>query len=337
MDLKKLNNSPTKQEKKTEYLKDIKEIKKRNKVYIVGFAPSVEEVKWGLKDFDYWGINELYMEARGKRFDAWFEIHDIKDSPSKQAKYHQSFLKNCHIPLVTQKHWDEYPMSMPYPREEVKAFVNKQFITTDGGAGYSDYSNQIAWMVALAIYLGYEEIHLYGVDMAQKSEYQFQKSSCHFFLGFAAGKGTMLKVPASCELLKGSVDYGFESDNANRHRKKSRITSLNKQAKQVKLRQAEICYWIDEVLEETRTKNELVTQEKLTDLNKLRMKTTNQTKLAELDKLQKEIENTYNETKKQTFINIKVLEEEYEKNEITLAEIRGLINECNHDLNNNLV
>ena len=65
-------------EKQADIFHEIRHVKKRNKVTIIGFAPSWEEVKWGMDDMDYWGINELYMQAVGKRFDAWFEVNLLK-------------------------------------------------------------------------------------------------------------------------------------------------------------------------------------------------------------------------------------------------------------------
>jgi hypothetical protein len=196
-----------------------------DKVAIVGFAPSWNLAPYDDTNFDIWGINELYMQAVGKRFTAWFEIHDPK-SPSKDTEKHHKWLSECKIPLYMQKHYQEFPSSKAYPRDEVKKMVGTNFILEGHGSQYSDYSNQITWMILLAILQGYKEIHLYGVDMAQQSEYAWQRSSCQFAIGYAAGKGIKILIPKTSELCKYPRDYGFETDNINRFMMKDRVKSL---------------------------------------------------------------------------------------------------------------
>ena len=81
-------------------INDIKELKKSDRVCIVGCAPSWIEAYSHPKEFeiDMWGINELYIAVNNKKlsmdvFTGWFEIHNIKESPSKQVPSHQKFLK----------------------------------------------------------------------------------------------------------------------------------------------------------------------------------------------------------------------------------------------------
>jgi hypothetical protein len=228
---------------------DIKFIKKNDTCCIVGFAAS-----WAIAPYDkqasmgidFWGINELYcylQETKNETpFAAWFEIHDIKNSPSKQKPYHQAFLRGCKIPLITQRHWDEYPKSIAYPRKYVKQYFNNSFNRDFDGVGFSDYSNQISWMIALAICLGYKKIMVYGVDMASDSEYAFQRASCQFFLGYAAGRGITLNVPAGCQLLKAVCDYGFESDNKNRFTAKDNVNHTREQQLKLRKRNGELDY-----------------------------------------------------------------------------------------------
>jgi hypothetical protein len=216
-------------------LKDLMKYKKNDTVCILGFAPSYRSAPYDRKDVDFWGINEFYQAVAHDNikcdFAMWFEIHNIKDSPSKQKEEHQAFLKHVKIPLVTQQHWPEYPTSVSYPREEVKKYFEKGLITEGDGSLYTDYSNQIAWMIALAIVMGYKYIYVYGVDMAQESEYAFQRSACQFFIGWALGNGINVKVPETCQLLKGSRDYGFDSDNKNRFSLKDKIKDTQIQMK----------------------------------------------------------------------------------------------------------
>jgi hypothetical protein len=218
--------------------------RKADKVAIVGFASSWNQTPFALpeSEMEIWGINELYKLAKNHpqaRFDRWFEIHDPY-SPSKNVPEHHNFLKNCKIPLYMQRHFEEFPSSIPYPRHEIKELFNKNFLCEKdikgeddpnkpvylNGSPFTEYSNQISWMIALAIKEGFKEIHVYGVDMATKSEYAFQRSSCSFFIGYAAGKGIKILIPKASPMCKFGKDYGFETDNQNRHYKKNRKKEL---------------------------------------------------------------------------------------------------------------
>ena len=228
---------------------DVKKHKRNDVCCIVGFAPSWNEAPFERTDVDFWGLNELYVYLRTinpePQFNLWFEVHNIEKSPSKQKDYHQKFLKEMKIPLITQRHWDKYPTSQRYPVDYILKLIDSGFIIEPDSTSFHDYSNQISWMIALAMAMEYKEIYVYGVDMAQSSEYRFQKSSCNFFLGACWGRGIKLKIPASCELCTGSVLYGFESDNSGRHRVKKKIEAQNESIVRIDQRQAEIEFFKD--------------------------------------------------------------------------------------------
>jgi hypothetical protein len=359
---------------------DLKFIKKNKRCCIVGFAPSWDIAPYQDKDVDFWGINELYLNLKKikpqPKFSAWFEVHDIEKSPSKQKPEHQEFLKMCKIPIITQKHWDKYPSTIAYPVDYVIEFFNKNFIIDAKNTGFSDYSNQISWMIALAICLGYEEIMVYGVDMAQDSEYRFQRASCQFFLGYALGANIKIRIPAACELLKAGALYGFESDNTNRFRKKDRIKSCSENLTHLKCRNAEIGYFKD-YLDKQYNKDSLLIdseiellEKQITDLdsmitvadNIINFINTMPETLAEIDKAKVKLLNgniagrdrakkdidkiksdiTALKKKKEkigadTYVNHKLLDEEFENNKHSISSLEGSIYECKHDLNNNLV
>lgn len=221
-------------------VKETHAVERAEKVAIVGFAKSWPLAPFEDKEFEIWGLNELYKffnQRPGARADRWFEIHN-PESPSKKNEVHHAFLKKFPLPIYMWKHYDEFPGSVPYPLEEVKAMMNENMIFPGSktaskyqnvGARYSNFSNQITWMMLLAIYLGFKEIHVYGVDMATKEElktadgkvevvgeYIWQRSSCEAVVGFALGRGIKVLIPQNSELCKFPCDYGFESDNSTR-------------------------------------------------------------------------------------------------------------------------
>lgn len=200
------------------------------RVTIMGFAPSWAETKFEDPTMEVWTLNEAYNLLKSKnipvtRISRWFEIHS-PDSPTKATPEHINFLKKCPVPLIMQNEYEEFPASIAYPREEIRNYFNQNFIIDEVGSPYTEYSNSISWMVALAILEGYDEIWITGVDMAQQQEYAWQRSSCSFFIGFAAGKGIKVLIPRTSELCKFPQDYGFETDNQVRHKKKNRKKEL---------------------------------------------------------------------------------------------------------------
>jgi len=358
----------------------IKQIRKNDKCCIIGFAPSWSLAPFNVEGIDFWGLNELYvylnMHKITQKFNAWFEIHDIKNSPSKQAPKHQEFLKTCGIPLITQKHWNDYPTSIAYPRAEIKKMVNEHFILDKDHTGFSDYSNQISWMIAMAIYLGYKEIMVYGVDMAQTTEYAFQRASCQFFLGYAAGKGIKVRVPKTCELLKAGRDYGFESDNTGRFDAKKRIEGHSNALNQVRMRQAEIQYYHDKLKAETEKKI-IILEAQISEAEKeiTRINTGNNANISvseflksmptnvneifskrdsilkkteqlieinkkdieEINKTIQQLKKKKDRIEKDSAVNHIILDDEYEANKSGSHELKGNIKAHEHNLNNNLV
>jgi hypothetical protein len=216
-------------------------------------------------------INELYRyfeQMKGSRASRWFEIHN-PESPSKVNEKHQEFLKNSKIPVYMWKHYKQYPASVPYPREEVKAMINENMIYPGGtiasefiniGAKFSNFSNQITWMILLAILEGFKEIHVYGVDMATSEtiktadgnvqvtgEYVWQRSSCEAAIGFALGRGVKVLIPQNSELCKFPMDYGFDTDNQVRCTLKARKEELKKRLNSTRLQEQQLLGQLDQV------------------------------------------------------------------------------------------
>lgn len=176
------------------------EIGKKSKVAIVGFADSKVQAPFDDKDFEIWSINECWSDKAIKRVDVIFELHDLAwIKEGKRIKEHYTWLKNNkEIAIIMQKHFLEIPMSVPYPLDDI---VKK----------YGNYfTNTISEMIALAMEIGFKEIHLYGVNMATDTEYGAQRPSVEYFVGLARGKGITVYIPSESDLLKNFYIYGFE-------------------------------------------------------------------------------------------------------------------------------
>ena len=182
-----------------------------NRLSIVGFADGHRNhAPWDLPDMEFWGINRLHAVLEGKPWTRWFEIHSLADF-YRDDQQHQTWMKQAGIPIyvrpqdmITANEWG-IDNATPYPIER---------ILTAFQPGY--FTNTISWLLALAIAMQFEEIHLYGVDMAQdhvlQNEYSHQRPSCEWLIGLAQGRGIRVVLPPGSDLLKASHLYGFDTD-----------------------------------------------------------------------------------------------------------------------------
>lgn len=56
------------------------------------------------------------------------------------------------------------------------------------------FSSSISWMLAYALFLGYDEIALYGVDMIADDEYGAQRDYLFYLLGVAKARGVKIET-----------------------------------------------------------------------------------------------------------------------------------------------
>jgi hypothetical protein len=202
-------------------------VNKREKVAIVGFAPSWKETPFDSQDTEIWCLNEMYRvapEVKNFRADRWFEIHDLF-SKSKAVKEHQEFLQKAQhdMPLYVQKKYDHLPNAIVFPFNEIIEFFEKK-----GVCGKRYFTNSISWFIAYAIMLEFKEIAICGVDMATDSEYGWQRPSCEYWIAAAEFSGIKVTIPESSDLLKCGQLYAIESSNKNRNWMKAQVGELNK-------------------------------------------------------------------------------------------------------------
>ena len=135
-----------------------------DKVAIVGCSDSKDDAPFDNESWELWGVNNLFFHI--KRWTRWFEIHNIqfdgqkwlrRGSPDFRGQTVNDYvagLAGMKTPVYMQKKWPQIPNSAAYP---VKKIIDH----------FGDYfTNTISWMIALAIWMGYKEIGVWGVDMA---------------------------------------------------------------------------------------------------------------------------------------------------------------------------
>jgi hypothetical protein len=192
--------------------------KLKKKVAILGYAETTRMMApfSDVEGFDIFGLNELYLLI--PRADRWYEIHcpGGKLHNSRRNPRHREWLANCEIPIYMTQKIEEFPASVAYPIKEITALFGDYF------------TNSISYMICHALYEGYSEMHVYGVDMALSKEYREQKPSCEWFLGMAAILCDKLIIPTESDLLKADYLYGYEDSSPMARKMRDKIEELKR-------------------------------------------------------------------------------------------------------------
>jgi hypothetical protein len=173
------------------------------KVSIVGFADTRDECPFSDPTMEIWGINDLHRAL--PRYDRWFDIHvrdniqaDVKAGRSPADACGLEPLKHLNVPVYMQEAFPDIPTSIRFPAKEIMDRFGRYF------------TNSISFLIALAILENYEEIHIYGVDMAVGKEYIKERPSVEYMIGIARGRGIKVVIPDACDLLKTRFVYAYE-------------------------------------------------------------------------------------------------------------------------------
>jgi len=169
--------------------------------------------------WEIWGCNHGYPFLKKgpdgqPHWDVWMDLHD----PAWSAKHHppevwadmERFLKTRHgKPIYMQRHYEEYPDSVPFPRAEVEA----RFPVTSNRAFRRYNTNALTYAVSLALLHDVTDLAIYGADMRGSEEYATQRPAVEYWLGRAEGMGVRLTVPPESGLLNADgLDYGYDEE-----------------------------------------------------------------------------------------------------------------------------
>lgn len=197
---------------------DIKRVK--DKVCIVGCSDSKILTPFNDPSFEFWGVNNLFLTFPDKPWSRWFEIHTITydgqhfrrrdklDFRGMAVDKYLDYISKLKCPVYMQQSWPNIPNSIPYPKQEI---INK----------FGNYfTNTITWMIGLAILIGFKTIEIHGVDMAVGTEYEKQRPSCEWLIGYMQAAGIKYHIPDEADLMKTRFLYGFEENKEDAWMKK---------------------------------------------------------------------------------------------------------------------
>lgn len=167
------------------------------KIALVGGDPKTEHLApFDDDDWDIWVLGNQYNRHQNRRVTRIFEIHD---NLSQHEEWYPKWLIDTGIPLVIGKHF-------PIKNKDTLVFPEK---TANELMGGEFLSSSPAYMIALAILEGYDEIAIYGIDMAvDNHEYFKQRPEMYAWIAYAKAKGIEVTIPKESSLFEGGYVEG---------------------------------------------------------------------------------------------------------------------------------
>lgn len=198
----------------------------KKSVAIVGFAwDSLKYAKDSQAD-EMWTVNFAW-DYPVPRIDRLFEIHPIellafnaqRGKKGNRDEKHFAWLQEEHdFPIYTYADYtrenilDEImdippriPNSIPYPFEKLDDIF--EHLHRENRPNQIYMPSTISYMLAMAIFGGFEKIEMYGIEMAKDvggakgTEYVYQKAGAEALMMYAMGKGIEIWLPEHCRLM----------------------------------------------------------------------------------------------------------------------------------------
>ena len=176
---------------------------RRRRVAIMGATPSRLEAPLDDDEWEVWCCNRVFQRDSQKRLraDRWFELHPM----NVQDETDWQWIRQCPFPMYLIEEAEGCQFPVRYPIEEVCE-----------SAGFRPYfSCTFAYQIALAIYEGFAEIGLFGVDLdiGSTRERTVERACVTFWAGIAHGRGIKLTFPKNSTLTRHPLLYGYQYDD----------------------------------------------------------------------------------------------------------------------------
>lgn len=180
---------------------------RKKKVLIYGAGLCREEAQPLLNDptYEVWAINLIapttITDGRAViRADRWFDLHQREAQSADDMRW----IAKCPWPIYLPPDLVEAsPNGVLYPLEAIENFFNEEY-----------WACTFAYQIALALYEGFEEIALFGVELVYGSQRErtVEFANVMYWIGRAVERGITIQIPnseLSC-LGKHPARYGFE-------------------------------------------------------------------------------------------------------------------------------
>lgn len=165
-------------------------------------------------EFDIWVFNEAPQMEWCRRWSACFQLHKEEVYTSRQNVNnagHWDWLQQDHgAERVIWMQWEDprVPNARRYPMEEIVATLP----AAQPVDGEVYLTSTVVMAVALALYLGYEYIEVYGVDLSSGTEYAYQQKGWLYWAGVArAMLGSNFVIKSGQQHFKARI-YGYTGE-----------------------------------------------------------------------------------------------------------------------------
>lgn len=174
----------------------------RTKVLIYGAGRNRDQAAPLLLDpaWEVWTINLVApFDAYGcLRADCWFDLHQREAQSADDLRW----IAGCPVPIyLTPDMQDASPNAVSFPLQEIERALKSKY-----------WACTFAYQIALAIWMGYKEIGLFGVELAYgpTRERTVEWANVSYWVGRAEGAGIRVRLPAGSMLGNHEHRYGFE-------------------------------------------------------------------------------------------------------------------------------
>lgn len=156
-------------------------------------------------DVEIWLFNESAQKPEVyRRWDAMLQIHlpEVYTSLDNWVnKDHWPWLQQERgKPIYMQEVDPRVPDSVKYPLEEILKMTPRHYLRSSP-----------AMALALAIFLGYRHIQLYGSELSSNTEGAYQGTNYAYWIGFADGRGIKLDLNCWQSEFNQRI-YGYEGE-----------------------------------------------------------------------------------------------------------------------------
>lgn len=149
-----------------------------------------------------WGLNALMFTRFAGTFTdytRWFDLHGTGHILTHRPDAYRWYAEQTK-PIYRWRPDPALPTCLMYPRECVQAYFH----------GDRDFAGSLSWMLALAIYEGFEAIELFWFPMDDDA-HRRQVASARYWIGQARGRGIAVTVHGDSALTPSGPLYGIET------------------------------------------------------------------------------------------------------------------------------
>ena len=165
---------------------------KTGKVQIIGKSIGWQDAPEGIES---WGITQIIL-MRPVDLVIDMNIYDGRWGPQEQrdAVMAKEEAELRGVPFIGLQN---------YPLDDVVAYFGSDY-----------FGSTVDYAIALAVFRGFTEIDIYGVNLID-DEYAYQKPSMEYWIGMARGRGVKVTVNGSYTKLLKTRDgklYGYDTE-----------------------------------------------------------------------------------------------------------------------------